>query len=44
LARKLFSAVGAIPWPRPRDGAIAPEPLRDDDVEIIDLGGIEVRG
>jgi glyoxylase-like metal-dependent hydrolase (beta-lactamase superfamily II) len=44
LARKLFSAVGAIPWPRPRDGTIAPESLREDDLRTLDLGGIEVRG
>jgi glyoxylase-like metal-dependent hydrolase (beta-lactamase superfamily II) len=44
LARTLFSGVGAIPWPRPRNGSIAPEPLREDDLEVIDLGGLEVQG
>lgn len=44
LARNLFSTVGAIPWPRPRDGTITPEPLREEDMVTVDLGGIEVRG
>lgn len=44
LARTLFSAVGAIPWPRPRNGSVVPEPLREDDVEVVDLGGMEVQG
>jgi glyoxylase-like metal-dependent hydrolase (beta-lactamase superfamily II) len=44
LARNLFSAVGAIPWPRPRDGTVTPEPLRDEDMVTVDLECVEVRG
>lgn len=44
LARGLFSAIGAVPWPRPRDGSIAPEPLLEHDLEAIDVGGLEVQG
>jgi glyoxylase-like metal-dependent hydrolase (beta-lactamase superfamily II) len=44
LARTLFGTIGAIPWPRPRNGSVVPEPLRQDDLEIIDLGGLEVQG
>ena len=44
LARNLFAAVGAIPWPRPRDGTTTPEPLREEDMVTVDLGSIQVQG
>ena len=44
LARKVFGIVGGVPWPAPADGSVEPEPLREDDIQAIDLGNSEVRG
>jgi glyoxylase-like metal-dependent hydrolase (beta-lactamase superfamily II) len=44
LARKVFSMVGSIPWPNPADGSLDPEPLREDDIRPLVVGGFEVRG
>lgn len=44
LARKAFSRIGAIPWPRPVNGTTQPEPLRENEMQVIDLGDIKMKG
>lgn len=44
LARKAFSRIGSIPWPRPVNGTTQPEPLRENDMQVIDLGDIKMQG
>jgi glyoxylase-like metal-dependent hydrolase (beta-lactamase superfamily II) len=44
LARKVFGIVGGIPWPAPVNGPIEPEPLREDDIQVINLVDYVVRG
>ncbi len=44
LAAKVFSRVGALPWPPPVNGSTQPEPLREEDIQTVKLGGIEVKG
>jgi glyoxylase-like metal-dependent hydrolase (beta-lactamase superfamily II) len=44
IARELFSTIGAIPWPRPKNGAVRPKPLREDEMEVIELGDTQVNG
>ena len=43
-ARELFSTIGAMPWPRPKNGSVRPEPLREDEMEVIELGDTQVNG
>jgi glyoxylase-like metal-dependent hydrolase (beta-lactamase superfamily II) len=43
-ARKAFSRIGAIPWSRPVNGTTQPEPLRENDMQVIDLGDIKMKG
>ena len=44
LAVKLFSRIGALPWPGPVNGNIQPEPLRQNDAEVINFGDISIKG
>jgi glyoxylase-like metal-dependent hydrolase (beta-lactamase superfamily II) len=44
LARKAFSAIGAVPWPGPVNGSVEPRPLKEEDMENIGLGDITLRG
>jgi len=44
LAVKLFSRIGAIPWPSPVNGNVRPEPLRRNDAEVIDFENISIEG
>lgn len=44
LARKVFGIVGGIPWPAPVNGPIEPEPLKEDEIQVIDVGDYVVRG
>ncbi|MBC2716971.1 MAG: MBL fold metallo-hydrolase [Desulfobacteraceae bacterium] len=44
LAVKLFSRIGALPWPGPVDGEVRPEPLIQDDAEVINFGNISING
>jgi glyoxylase-like metal-dependent hydrolase (beta-lactamase superfamily II) len=44
LAVKLFSRIGAIPWPNPVTGKVQPEPLRQDDAEVMDFENISIKG
>lgn len=44
LARKAFSRIAAIPWPPPVSGAVQPEPLKENDMQVIDLEDIKVKG
>jgi len=43
LASKVFSRIGAVPFPRPVDGFIRPEPLRESDIETVKLDGLEIK-
>ncbi len=43
-ARKIFSFFGALPFPKPVDGSIDPEPLRDNDMQEIHVGSHTVQG
>jgi glyoxylase-like metal-dependent hydrolase (beta-lactamase superfamily II) len=44
LARKIFSIIGSIPFPDPVNGTVEPEPLREDDLQVINLEGFEIKG
>jgi glyoxylase-like metal-dependent hydrolase (beta-lactamase superfamily II) len=44
LAVKVFSVIGAIPWPRPVNGSVQPEPLRENELQIIELGNVKAKG
>ena len=44
LAVKLFSRIGALPWPGPVNGKIRPEPFRHDDAEMMDFDNIRIKG
>lgn len=44
LALKIFSLTGAVPWPNPKDGSHAPEALKNSDMQIIDIGDMEIQG
>ncbi len=44
LARKIFAIIGSVPWPNPADGSLHPEPLREADMRILDVGEFEVQG
>ena len=43
LALKAFAAMGAIPWPRPRNGSARPEPLREQALQTAEIEGLELR-
>ena len=43
-ALKVFSSIGGLPFPGPVNGSIQPEPLREDDAQMVNLGGIEIKG
>jgi len=43
LARKVFSVIAAIPWPRPANGSVQPEPLREDHTQVIHLEHMELK-
>lgn len=44
LTANVFSRIGGLAWPQPVNGSNQPEPLREEDVQVVDLGGIKVRG
>lgn len=44
LALKMFSSIGGLPFPAPVNGSIQPEPLREDDTQMVDLAGIKMKG
>ena len=44
LARKVFGTVAGIPWPAPANGTIEPEPLRESEIQVINLGDHAVSG
>jgi glyoxylase-like metal-dependent hydrolase (beta-lactamase superfamily II) len=44
LAAKLFSRLIALPWPTPVNGDTNPEPLREEDAQMVDLGAIKSKG
>jgi glyoxylase-like metal-dependent hydrolase (beta-lactamase superfamily II) len=44
LALKIFSTLGGIPFPGPVNGTIQPEPLKEKDSHIMDVGGVEIKG
>jgi glyoxylase-like metal-dependent hydrolase (beta-lactamase superfamily II) len=44
LALKVFSLIGAVPWPNPKDGSHTPEALKDSDMQIIDIGDMKIQG
>jgi glyoxylase-like metal-dependent hydrolase (beta-lactamase superfamily II) len=43
LASKVFSRIGAAPFPRPVDGLTKPEPLRESDLETVKSDGLEIK-
>lgn len=44
LALKIFSIVGAVPFPNPKDGSHIPEALKESDTQKITIEDLEVRG
>ena len=44
MAASTFGSIGALAWPGPVNSATKPEPLKDEQIQNIDLGGIEVKG
>lgn len=44
LAAEVFTRLGALPWSPPVSGSTKPEPLKEEDIQIVDLGVIEVKG
>lgn len=44
LALKIFSLIGAVPWPNPKDGSHAPEALKSNDMQVIEIGDMEIQG
>lgn len=44
LTRKVFGRIASMAWPRPVNGSITPEPLRDEDLRNLDLEGLKIRG
>jgi glyoxylase-like metal-dependent hydrolase (beta-lactamase superfamily II) len=44
LAAKVFSRIGALPWPPPVNGSIRPESLKEEDIQIVEFNNVEVRG
>lgn len=42
LASKVFSRIGAAPFPRPVDGSTSPEPLKESELQRVNLGGLEI--
>ena len=44
LACKVFSKIGGVPFPSPVNGSVQPEPLREGDIELIDLGDMKMKG
>ncbi|MEA3471532.1 MAG: MBL fold metallo-hydrolase, partial [Thermodesulfobacteriota bacterium] len=44
LARKMFSYVGAIPWARPVNSSLKPEPLKESDLKSFMFGDVELNG
>lgn len=40
----MFGLVGAIPWPRPHTASVAPQPLRNADLQGLQVDGIELEG
>ncbi len=44
LARSVVGRVAAFPWPAPVNGSVKPEPLTEENLQLIDLGNFEVRG
>lgn len=43
-AVNLFSTIGALPFPDPINGDVQPEPLKDSNTQMLDLGGVMVKG
>ncbi len=43
-ASAVFSLVGSLPFAPARDGGARPEPLREEGLQQIDLGGLNVKG
>jgi glyoxylase-like metal-dependent hydrolase (beta-lactamase superfamily II) len=44
LAVRVFSRLGALPWPPPVNGSTRPEPLKEEDARIFNISGNEVKG
>jgi glyoxylase-like metal-dependent hydrolase (beta-lactamase superfamily II) len=44
VAVRLFSLIGTLTFPRPNNGSIKAKALKEDEAEIIDLNGIEIKG
>jgi len=44
LAAEVFTRLGALAWPPPVNGSTKPEPLKEEDIQIVDLGVIKVKG
>lgn len=44
LAAKTFSKLAALAWPAPVNGSVKPEPLKEEDVQKVDIGDTEVKG
>jgi glyoxylase-like metal-dependent hydrolase (beta-lactamase superfamily II) len=44
LAKKIFAAVGSISFPPPRDGATPAEPIKDTELEDMEIGGVKLKG
>ncbi len=44
LASAVFASLGSLAFSSPDDGKASPEPLREDDKEDLDLGGIRLAG
>ena len=44
FAARLFSWTGSIRFPSPNNGSVLPEPLREADAQLVDVGGTSIRG
>lgn len=43
-AIRLFSTIGALPFPLPENGNMNPEPLKSNNAQLFTIGGIKVKG
>ncbi len=42
--RKIFGCLASLAWPEPINGTIKPEPLRERDLQDMDIGGVKLKG
>ena len=44
FTRKIFALAGSVPWAAPSDGSVEPEPLRNNNMQDIQLAYSEIKG